>query len=74
MIYNVRRPLNNLSSEEIVLGIEPDKEISMSGATHKTNSSYVVEWTPNIVLRSHMTHIGTRRIRPKDMTFKTKTA
>ena len=38
-MYNVRRPLNNLSSEEFVLGIALDIEISMSGSTPKTNSS-----------------------------------
>ena len=37
--YNVRRPLNNLSSVEFVLGVETDIEISLSGVTPKTNSS-----------------------------------
>ena len=30
--YNVRRSLNNLSSEDFVLGVVPDIEISLSGA------------------------------------------
>ena len=37
--YNVRHPLNDLSSEEFVLGVQSDKEISMTGSTPKTNSS-----------------------------------
>ena len=37
--YNVRRPLNKQSSEEFVLGVESDKEISMTGSTPETNSS-----------------------------------
>ena len=38
-MYNVRRPLKDLSSEEFVLGVQSDKEISMTGSTPKTNSS-----------------------------------
>ena len=37
--YNVRRPLKDLSSEEFVLGVQSDKEISMTGSTPKTNST-----------------------------------
>ena len=37
--YNARRPLKDLSSEEFVLGVKSDKEISMTGSTPKTNSS-----------------------------------
>ena len=37
--YNVRHPLKDLSSEGFVLGVESDKEISMTGSTPKTNSS-----------------------------------
>ena len=37
--YNVRRPLKDLSLEEFVLGVQSDKEISMTGSTPKTNSS-----------------------------------
>ena len=37
--YNVRHPLKDLSSEEFVLGVESDKEISMTGSNPKTNSS-----------------------------------
>ena len=37
--YNVRRPLKDLSSEEFVLGVHSDNEISMTGSTPKTNSS-----------------------------------
>ena len=37
--YNVRRPLNKQSSEEFVLGVEPDIEISLSDSSPKTNSS-----------------------------------
>ena len=37
--YNVRRPLKDLSLEEFVLGVQSDKEISMTGSTPKTNTS-----------------------------------
>ena len=33
VLYNVRRPLKDLSSEEFVLGVQSDKEISMTGST-----------------------------------------
>ena len=49
-IYNVRRPLNNLRSEEFVLGVAPDIEISMSGATPKTNSSELRLWSGRLAL------------------------
>ena len=38
-LYNVRRPLKDLSSEEFVLRVQSDKEISMTGSSPKTNSS-----------------------------------
>ena len=38
-LYNVRRPLKDVSSEEFVMGVQSDKEISMPGSTPKTNYS-----------------------------------
>ena len=37
--YNVRRPLNNLSSEEFILGVEPVIEISLPDSIPHCNSS-----------------------------------
>ena len=37
-MYNVRRPLKDLSSEEFVFGVVPVIEISLSDSTPKTNS------------------------------------
>ena len=52
-LYNVRRPLKDLSSEEFVWGVEPVIEISLSDWTPQANSS-VLEWTSNIVVLNNV--------------------